>query len=276
MVTGLGFFFTCCKALAVLCLCFLFPLLFDRAAASPWVQAEKTLLLISRTDHFNADLGQFENNGASIESNYERIDAQTYVEYGLTQNIMVGGKAIYGTSWLRRGNDVQTAAGFSEIEAFGQLQVFRKGKSAGSARIGLSRPSNFSSGARPALQSDGIDIDAAFLYGRNLTSGNIKLFSTLEAGFRKRTGSAADQISLHSTLGMEPGKRWLVLVESFSITSLGNNESGGADFDIVKIQPSILWRLSPRLGLQLGATQEVTGRNIDLGRSFFFGIWARF
>lgn len=276
MVTGPGSFFTGCKALAVLSLCFAFPLLCDRAAASPWVQAEKRLLLISRTDHFKADLGQVEIDGVWLESNFERIDAQTYIEYGLTQNIMVGGKAIYGTSWLRRGHDIETANGFSELEAFGQLQIFRGIKSVGSARIGLSRPSNFSSGARPALQSDGIDIDASFLYGRNLTSGKFKLFSTLEAGFRKRTGDAADQIRLHSTLGLEPGDRWLVLVESFSTTSLGNNENGGADFDIVKIQPSILWRLSPRFGFQLGATQEVTGRNIALGRSFFFGIWSRF
>lgn len=276
MVTRLGSLRTFSEAPVALCVFFFLFLFSDSVAASPWVQTEKNFLLISRTDHFRADLGQFDDGGVLIESHFERIDAQTYVEFGLTQNVMLGGKAIYGTSWLRRGNDVRTAAGFSEIEAFGQIQVLRKTNSAGSARIGISRPSNFSSGARPALQSDGIDIDASFLYGRNLTSGKIKLFSSLEAGFRKRTGDAADQIRAHATFGIEPAERWLILVESFSTTSLGNQENDGADFDLVKIQPSILWRLSPRLGLQLGATQEIVGRNIDRGQSFFFGIWTRF
>ncbi len=276
MVTLFGSDRTCRKTPAIFGLC-LFAFLFaEQSHASPWVQAEKNLLLISRTDHFRADLGAVDNDGVLVDTGFERIDAQTYVEYGLTNTIMVGGKAVYGTSWLRRGQNIETAAGFSELEAFGQVQIFRKNKSAASARIGLSRPSNFSSGARSALQSTGVDIDASFLYGRNLTSGKIKLFSSLEAGFRKRTGDAADQIRLHGTFGIVPGEQWLVLIESFSTTSLGNHDNDGADYDLVKIQPSIVWHLSPRLGLQLGAAQEVSGRNIDLGQTYFFGIWSSF
>ena len=246
------------------------------AFASPWTRADNELLIISRADYFKADLGPVNTSDGMVDSQFERFDSNTYVEFGLTDNIMLGAKAVYGTTWLRRGADIETATGFSEIEGFGQYQVFRSNIDAGSARVAFSRPSNFSSGARPALQSDGVDIDASILYGRNLADDGLKIFTTIEAGFRKRTGAAADQVRLQSTVGIEPSEKWLLLVETFATISLRNEQNNGADFDVVKVQPSVLWSYSKRWGIQIGATEEITGRNIALGRTFFIGLWSRF
>lgn len=246
------------------------------AGASPWTRADNELLIISRTDYFKADLQPVNTPDGFVNSQFQRIESNTYAEFGLTNDVMVGAKAVYGATWLTRGADTETATGFSEVEGFGQYQFLRSGRDAGSVRIAAALPSNFSSGVRPALQADGVDIDISALYGRNLYNSDFKVFSSIEGGFRKRTGEAADHIRLQSTLGIEPGAQWLFLLETFATVSLRNEDLGGADFDVVRIQPSILWRFSNRWGLQAGAAEEIAGRNIALGRTFFIGLWSRF
>lgn len=246
------------------------------ASASPWTRDKGELLVISRADYFKADLPPVDTGSGLVESRFQRLESNTYTEFGLTSDVMIGGKLLYGTTWLTRGAETETATGFSEIEAFGQYQMFRGGQDAGAIRIAAAIPSRFSSGVRDGLQADGVDIDASLLYGRNLFSGDVKIFSAAEAGFRKRTGDAADHVRLQSTIGIEPSDALLILLDAFATISLRNEAPGGADFDVVRIQPSVLWRFSRRWGVQAGATEEISGRNLALGRTFFVGVWARF
>lgn len=246
------------------------------ASASPWTRDKSELLVISRADYFKADLPEVDIGSGLVESRFERLESNTYAEFGLTSDFMVGGKLVYGTTWLTRGAETETATGFSEIEGFGQYQVFRSGRDAGAIRVAAAIPSRFSSGVRDALQTDGVDIDASLLYGRNLLTGDVKIFSSIEAGFRKRTGDAADQVRLQSTIGLEPSDAWLILLDAFATLSLGNEAPSGADFDVVRIQPSVLYRFSRRWGVQAGGAEEISGRNLALGRTFFIGLWTRF
>jgi hypothetical protein len=264
------------RNVAMLTTYFVVLLDYGGASASPWAKADNALLIISRANYFNADLTPTSAPDGTIENRFQRIDSNTYIEFGLTDEVTIGGKAVFGTSWLMRGTDIETATGFSEVEVFGQYQFYHSGKDVSAVRIAASRPSNFSSGARPELQSDGADIDASILYGRNLLSRQLKIFAAIDAGYRKRFGQAADQVRLQTTLGVEPGKHFLLLIDTFATLSLRNEEVGGADFDIVKIQPSALWRISNRWGVQAGVTEEVYGRNISLGRTYFIGIWSSF
>jgi len=246
------------------------------ASAAPWTRDKGELLVISRADYFKAYLPPVDTGNGFVESQFQRLESNTYAEFGLTSDVMIGGKLVYGTTWLTRGAETETATGFSEIEAFGQYQLFRGGEDAGAIRIAAAIPSRFTSGVRDSLQTDGVDIDGSLLYGRNLFSSDVKVFSTVEAGYRKRTGDAADQIRLQSTIGIEPSDAWLILLDAFATLSLRNEAPGGADFDVVRIQPSVLWRFSRRWGVQAGAAEEISGRNLALGRTFFVGVWARF
>lgn len=248
----------------------------EKANASPWTLPARELLVISRADYFNADLGPVNTLDGIVDSRFERLETNTYAEYGLTNRVMIGGKVVYGTSWLTRGATAETATGFSELEAFGQYQLFRNGRHAGAVRVAIARPSGFGSGARAALQSDGPDLQLSALYGRNLSDGPVKIFAVADAGLRKRFGDAADEARFQATLGAEPGGGFLLLLDSYATLSFRNEDPGGGDYDIVKIQPSVVWRLSRRWTFQAGVTEEVAGRNIDLGRTYFFGIWSRF
>jgi len=246
------------------------------ALASPWGQADGRIFIASHVDYFRTALPDIVFSGGVIESRFERTESNFYVEYGLTQKTTLGAKARYGTTWLTSGATIETASGFSEIEGFVQRQVFRTPAHVGAVKLIAARPSDFSSGVRAGLQSDGFDLEAQFSYGRTVKVEPFKVFMTGEAGYRRRFGDAADQVRLNASIGVEPSSRLLLLVDTFSTVSVGNEKTGGADYDIVKIQPSIVWRVSPRFSAQAGLSEEVAGRNLALGRTFFIGLWTRF
>jgi len=262
----------------------LFSLCTSHANASPWGREKNTLLVISRADYFKADLPDQTLADSGVTNSFERIESNTYAEFGLTHRLTIGGKAVYGSSWLTRGATaetaaeatVETAAGFSELELFVQQQITRSEKQTISLRSSVSLPSRFTSGARTELASDGVDVELSVLYGRNISTSPLKIFTATEVGFTKRIGASADQIKTQLTIGAEPTDRLLLLAELFSETSLQNEKNDGADFDIIKIQPSIVWRLTRKLRLQAGVTEEIAGRNVALGRTYFLGLWTEF
>lgn len=242
------------------------------AQAAPWARPDNELLIISSAKYFSADL----SGEAPAGGTFRRIESDTYLEYGLTEDITIGGKAIYGTTWLERPGFSETSSGFTEIEGFAQYQFLRNIRHAASVKVAVAKPAAFQSGARQNFQNDGIDTEIAALYGRNLVFEPVKVFAAAEAGYRKRFGGAADLIRMQTTLGIEPGKRWVFLIEGFSTVSLQNEDPGGADFDIVKIQPSVVYRFNRRWAIQAGMTEEIASRNLATGRTVFLGFWSAF
>lgn len=251
-------------------------LLAPAAHASPWARDAGGFLMISGANYFSADLEPEMTSAGLVKNRFERTESNTYFEFGLTPKITLGGKVIYGASWLTRNNRVETATGFSEIEIFGQHQIFRTNGHTGSIKFSASIPANFKSGVRAELESDGVDLDIAALYGRNLKQGPVKIFATSEFGLKKRISDSADQFHTEVIIGIEPNSKWLLLAETFAIVSLQNERNFGADYDIIKIQPSAVWRGGRHWALQAGVSEEVAGRNIALGRTIFISLWSSF
>lgn len=189
---------------------------------------------------------------------------------------MVGGKAFYGSSWLTRGDVVEQASGLSEIEGFAQYQISKNAFHVGTVKLALGAPSDSRPGVRPSLQSDGVDMELSRLYGRTLTFDPVSSFFAVEIGYRKPFSESAEQIRFLTTTGVEPSDRLAFLIDTYSVKPLGNERPGGADVDVVKIQPSAIWRLGRRFSLQAGPSGEVAGRNIDLGPTYFLGVWTQF
>lgn len=243
--------------------------------ASPWPRPKGDGIIISRLDYF---VSSFEDtNTPPLLNKFERFETNTYAEYGLTNNILISGKFVYGlTQQQAAGETISTASGITEVELGAQYTFRRTEKSVTSARIAYVLPPNAETGTRDGFASDGNDLDLSLLYGRSLTTGPVNTFISGLVSYRRRFGSAADQVRTQATIGAEPSDRWLLLGEVFTEISLQNNEPDGADFDIIKIQPSVVWKASKAYSIQLGLSQEITGRNINLGRTVFLGLWYRF
>lgn len=245
------------------------------ASASAWARKSGELFISSKAEYFVARADR--PTAPFLQpARFERYDNDTYTEFGLTKTITVGGKAIYGSSNFFDGAAARTASGFSEIEGFVQFEAMRNRLGVFSIKLAGAAPSRFETGERPGLVNDGADVEARVLYGRNILRHPFKLFANVEAGYRKRFGSAADQIRADLLIGAAPSKRILLLAEILSSTSLRNESLGGADYDVMKIQPSAIWRVSKRYSLRAGMTHEMAGRNLLLGDAYFIGLWSVF
>ena len=239
------------------------------ALASPWTRPQGDVFVETRVDAFRAD--------APGGSRFERLDFGAYAEWGVAADTMVGGKLICGMSRSAGAGFLFEAAGIVEIEGFVQRTISDGPSGTIALRGAVARPAGIDAGARPELAADGVDLEIRALYGRTLRDGpGLRIFSAAEAAFRKRTGAAADQIRIDWLLGLEPTERLIVLAETQTTLSLRNEDLSGADFDVVRLQPSVVWRASDRLALRAGGLIEVAARGLTKGRGVFIGVWSEF
>ncbi|MFN0025223.1 MAG: hypothetical protein ACKVS5_15135 [Parvularculaceae bacterium] len=237
------------------------------AEASPWNRTDGGLFVASRIEYFRS---------STPVSAYSRVDSDTYLEWGLTERWMAGGKTAYGTAFVTNANGTSTIAGFGESEVFVQRQIQRAKHSATAVRVAGVWSGDQTQGAPPGEETGGIDADVRALHGRDVVLQPFKIFVAAEAGYRRRFSGAADQVRAEALVGLEPSTRLLVLLESQLIVSLRNNDMGFDDFDLFKAQASVVWRATRRWALVAAARTEFAARNIEPGDAVTLGLWSEF
>ena len=245
------------------------------ACASPWAREKGRLFLSSRANYF-VSTGDAPLPEATEPPRFERIDSDVYAEFGLNSRLSVGGKVIYGNAAFFDGFSTASVSGFAEIEGHIQHTILRSRRHALSVKLAAATPTRFENGGRPGVFSDGVDAELRALYGRNMIRRPVKIYASVEAGYRRRFGDGADQIRADALIGVEPLKSVLVLAEVLSRTSVRNESPGGADYDVLILQPSAVWRFSKRMGVQAGLTHEAVGRNLVRGDGYFLALWTEF
>jgi len=238
-----------------------------QASASPWNRDDGGLFLASRLDYFRS---------ATPASAYSRFDTDTYVEWGLSNRWMAGGKAVFGTAIIRDANGSRAVSGFGESDGFLQRQIQRGAHSATALRLAGVWSGDVTDGARPGGEAGGFDVELRALHGRDVLVSPFKVFIAAEAGYRHRLSGASDQARADFLVGVEPSRRFLILLEAQSIISVRNNDPGFDDFDLIKAQGSLVWRATRRWSIVAGARTEFAARNIDPGKGFTFGVWTEF
>ncbi len=249
------------------------------ASASPWPRAPGSIFTTIGIDEFQAS-GDFVFDVPplidSLEDMFRRTQTRSYIEYGISKKWLATFKTAYSFTRVMSPNSLTSSNGFSEIEGSIQRQVWRTPNNVLSLAIAVGQNNSFSGGTRPGLESDGIDGEFRALYGRFINIAPFPVFATGELAYRRRFGSAADQIRADFKIGVEPHNRILLLLDTFTVTSVRNNEQGGADFDVIKLQPSIALRVVKGWRVQGGITYEIYDRNLDGGRGYFINLWSKF
>jgi len=257
---------------------------YNPALASPWTRPKGSIFLTAGSDIFSAT-GDFQFDPPPLEDSpddrFQRIQSNAYVEYGLSDKWLVSLKGSYSFFTVRSPNATSSNANLSEIEGLLQRQIFKGKTNPFSLALAAGQNNSLAGGTRPGFQSDGIDTEVRALYGRTFATKPFQIFAGTEVAYRRRFGIAADQIRADIKFGFEPHKRLLFLIDGFTVTSLRNNTINsdglvGADFDVIKIEPSVAIRVTKGYRLQFGGNFEIAGRNIERGRSFFVNLWSEF
>ena len=237
------------------------------AAASPWNRGDGDIFVANRLDYFRS---------STDVSAYSRLDSDAYVEWGVTDRWMAGGKVVFGSAFIEDATGARTVSGFGESDVFVQRQLQRGKHSATALRVAGVWSGDVTDGARPGEQAGGFDIDLRALHGRDIILKPFKVLVAAEAGYRRRLSGAGDQARAEFLVGIEPSRCFLILLEAQSIISVRNNAPGFDDFDLFKAQGSLVWRASRRWSLVAGARTEFGARNIVPGDAILLGFWTEF
>lgn len=237
------------------------------AEASPWNREDGGVFLANRFDYFWST--------TSI-SRYERYGSDAYAEFGVTPEWMLSGKLAYGTSVSESALGEAVRTGIGEVELSIQRQIHRSAHSATALSVAGAWTERLSGGERAAFGEREADAEIRALHGRDVILQPIRIFAVGEAAYRRRFGSAADQIRADTLIGIEPTRRLLLLLEARSQISLRNEAPLGDDYDLIKARSSIVWRASSRWALVAGAEKEFAARGIAPGAAIHVGLWSEF
>ena len=236
------------------------------AHASPWNRDAGDLFTITRNAWFAASA----DNPDGTERRFEQASAELYTEYGVTDRVMAGAKVIYAWQTTDDGLREDRLDGFAEAEGFvqGQLATWEGGALALIATVAAptSTTSRLIDGR--AFERDA-RAGAAVLAGWDLG----RSFATVRAGPDVSLGIDAHTLRVEGTLGRRVGERTVLLGEAYLTQSLGGADPGGADFSVLRAGPSVVLPVWRAVRMQLGATFDVTGEDVDLGASGFVAFW---
>lgn len=140
------------------------------------------------------------------------------------------------------------------------------------------------SSATPPLGNEQTDVEGRLLVGRGFSVGYRGAFWNVEGAYRFRDEAPADEFRLDATLGFDLTPDWLVMGQFFGIKGLENgspisrpgNPTLETDYDLYKMQLSVVWRIAPSVRFQVGYVRDLAGRNTGAGHGAIFALWLKF
>jgi len=256
------------KRLAILLLCIL-P---GTATAGAWTQPKGNIQLITSTTAYTA-LSYFDAKGKrQAQLPYEKGEFAAYAEYGLSNDITLGGQLALATIQQETLTGREKGYNLSDTEIFLRKHMWQGGTTVLSLQPSLTIPSPDKKRDVPKFGSDDLQAGLRGMVGKNFKLGKRWHYADAGAAYIHRLGSPADQLKFDVTIGLELNDRWQVIPQAFVTKSVKKVKPGrvtlsSADnYDLVKLQFSVQYKFSETKAMQLGAFSHVYGRNTGAGQ----------
>lgn len=267
--------------------------------AGAWVQDEGAALAILKASHSDGGAvynshGQSQNFPDAGRSRQDQLNL--YAEYGLSADLTVVGNFYFSKVGYRNdsgyGNQHTTGWADQEIGLRYRLDPDgRDGPWQGAVQVLALLPGYGRQGAddrdRPALGQGDYGAELRYSVGRGYRAGSRDGYVDLGAAVRLRGGDSADEARLDISSGLALAPRWMLIGELNVIQGLGNGNGPnpvyapgtpirGNNYDLTKLQASLLHTLPGGTQVQLGYQQPVAGRNTGGAGGPFVAAWWRF
>lgn len=246
------------------------------AVAGPWLQPEGHSLWINTFGVSQTTNYAGIQNPAYGDGTFRRFGVGTYGEYGLTDRITLSAAADAQLRQLDTGSALLSTGGVGDIETAARAAVWQSGAWTVATQGVVKVPTGYSPNVNPALGNGQVDLEPRMLVGRGFTIGAWPAFADIGGGYRFRLGMPSDQARIDGTLGIHPAKDWLLMLQSYNIVGIRNQEPGGTDFDLSTLTVSVVHSFSAAWAVQLGGSSEIASRNFNRGNGGFVAVWWRF
>lgn len=257
---------TCCALAALACA----P---SSASAGAWTLPEGNGQIIETLLGW---FGQGPSSGAPAASRESKVEAQTYLEYGVTDRLTLVGQLSAERYALLAPPTKDIYAGLDYSGAGLRVRLWSDDawvfSLESSAYVSGARD-----GARPAQAGDtGPAFDMRALVGRNLTLYGAPAFADGEVGYRVRTQGPPSEWHADLTLGVAWTPRVQILAQIFNTMSDGAGAPGYVAWESYKGQLSVVYALDEDWSLQLGGFSTLQRRNVNSEYGAVVAVWRRF
>jgi protein XagA len=240
--------------------------------AGAWLRAEGQSEIIFATSWTDAKR-RFDGEGKSIAiGRFSKFSAQTTVEYGLTSDVTL----IAGLAGQRQSSPSHLQGSMNSAGLAGaRIQLW----SAQQTILSLQATSEITGEQRNKLLQNyrsepPASADLRLLLGHSFTFNGLPSFIDLQAGYRWRGGSHADEIRFDLTFGVRPASKFLFLLQSFNIVATERDQR----FTVKparqhKLQTSLVYDMTQNLSLQVGGFLSIAGRENLRERGGLLALW---
>lgn len=242
------------------------------ALAGAWPQATGTVEVIASTAYSVADSGLDGRTGGA-DPKFRKLEVSPLISWGVSDGTTLS----FQPSWQRLkadnasgGSDI--GSGLADAEFALRRTLWQGGADIVAVQPLLRVPLGYDRNDQPPLGSGKVDGELRGLYGHGFDHG----FVDAQLAWRSRGGPAADEIRLDLTAGWRPDADWLLLAQSFNAVSVGMPGVGYGDLRRYKLQLSAVRRLNDDVGVQLGVSKAVGGRNAGGERTALLALWWNF
>lgn len=248
------------------------------ARAGAWPEESQHWLVINQFDYFQAPVQGYDQRGnPSGRGTFKQFEFSPYIEYGVTPEWTVGMQPRFQYADLRAGpTNSGSTTGTAQVNLFARYTLYKWDFDVLSFQAQFDTP-GFANHHNPQVAEPNAEYEARMLYGHSFNlPWKWTGFLDAQLAYRRDAGPPADQIRWDTTLGIRPRPDWLVLVQTFFTFSLHNQTGVGPNYDLYRLQLSVVKQISDSVFLQLGGWHDMGGRNIALGNAVIAAIWFEF
>ena len=218
----------------------------------------------------------FDGAGRLMESRrYDKSELSGYVEYGLTDWLMVVARPSLVSTRLGQPSGGHYE-GLGETDAGAQAQLLVFGPAVLAAQATFHLPGTTSHSNPADIGNTAHEADLRLLGGVGFPIGSVPAFVDLQGSFRLRSAGAAAQWHGDATFGFTPLSRLLILLQSFTSIPDGAGTPWFPNARYTKVAATGIYRLTTAWSIQLSAYTTVEGRNALRERGVTTGIWYSF
>ena len=266
-----------------LCVVLAARVLVSRAEASAWNEPPGSGLVIADYT-YSGGAHYFNGNGVlSPAAAYLKHEGFAYVEYGITDRLMVVVKpdvtavSIAGTGGPGGPQGAaQHYVGLGTSEAAAQWQALTYGPAVLAVQGGFRLPETVSQANPAQVGNTSRDIDLRALGGLAFGAGPWPAFLDAQGAYRLRSGGAPAEWHANLTIGIRPLPRLLLLLQSDTTVPVGPGTPWFPASLYSKLGCSLVYDISARWSVQIGAFSTIAGTNALRERGIQSAIWYRF
>ena len=253
-----------------------------QAHAGAWAQPEGGLQLITTGYYYRTDSYRDNDGNRRAQPAYTKYELNPYLEYGLSNKTTLGlSTFINRTSGDLAGNREHNY-GLSDTSIFVRRVLYQQDGFVASLEPGIKLPSLYKDSAAPRSGSKDADGFLRINGGYGFEEAGRNHYIDTSLGMNKRFGERHDQITFDVTAGIGMSDNLQLLMQQFSTFRMGGfgtspfTQSGEDDYNLTKLQLSVVYRLEDGIALQLGGYRHIYARNTGEDGGIMAAIWKTF